>query len=335
MPNIWKKTTLRLTINYSLMFLGILALFSIILYFWVNGSLGSGYIEEVSGQVGQVGQIDTVDSSTQKSDAARIAASIAIQRFQNILLTVDVIAIIVVPFGAYMLTRRTLRPLIASQDQQKQFIANASHELRTPLAVLGAEFELALRKTQSAEDYKKMIITSKLEIDHMTRLTKDLLLLAQLDEVNGIITDKTTILIGHLIATIRKKLLIIAQDRSITITISCPDTIKVYANASLLTVAISNIVNNAVKYADANSEVRITVTPSTQGRTSIVVMNQGKTIPFSKQGHVFDRFYRAENSRSSGGFGLGLAISQKILRLHGGKITFSSSSRETIFYIIL
>jgi two-component system sensor histidine kinase CiaH len=335
MPNIWKKTALRLTVSYSLVFLGFLALFSVILYFWVNSSLGDGYIEEVSGQVGQAGQIDTVDSPAQKSDAARIAANIAIQHFRDILLTVDVIAIMVVPFGSYILTRRTLRPLIASQEQQKQFIANASHELRTPLAVLSGEFELALRKTQSAKDYKKTIVNSKLEIDHMTRLTKELLLLSQLDEVNTMFTDKTIISMSELMVTIKRQLSPIAKQQAITIKIRCPETITVIGNAALLKIAISNIVDNAIKYSDTGSEVTIIVKTTTQGHTTMAIKNRGDVIPISRQEHIFDRFYRAENSRSSEGFGLGLAISQKILTMHGGRITFTSTDDETVFDIFL
>jgi signal transduction histidine kinase len=270
MPNVWKKTTLKLTIRYSLIFFVFLALFSSILYFWVNSSLGDGYIEQVSGQVGQVdqvGQIDTADSLLQKSNAAHIAADIAIQHFRTILLTVDAIAILLVPFGSYILTKRTLRPLISSQEQQKQFIANASHELRTPLAVLGGEFELALRKTQSAKDYKKMINSSKLEIDHMTHLTKDLLLIAQLDEVNTKFPERTVVNMSELIATIERQLSLKAKKRSILLKIACSNATVTVGNESLLTIAISNIVDNAIKYSNANSNVDVTVTALAQRHT--------------------------------------------------------------------
>jgi two-component Ni(II)/redox sensor kinase NrsS len=338
MPNVWKKTTLKLTIRYSLIFFVFLALFSSILYFWVNSSLGDGYIEQVSGQVGQVdqvGQIDTADSLLQKSNAAHIAADIAIQHFRTILLTVDAIAILLVPFGSYILTKRTLRPLISSQEQQKQFIANASHELRTPLAVLGGEFELALRKTQSAKDYKKMINSSKLEIDHMTHLTKELLLIAQLDEVNTKFPERTVVNMSELIATIERQLSLKAKKRSILLKIACSNATVTVGNESLLTIAISNIVDNAIKYSNANSNVDVTVTALAQSHTTITIKNYGKDIPVANQAHLFDRFYRAEGSRNSGGFGLGLAISQKIVTLHGGRITFTSTAGETIFYVIL
>jgi two-component system sensor histidine kinase CiaH len=335
MPDIWKKTALKLTVSYTLIFLSFLALFSVILYFWVDSSLGNGYVKEVSDQVSQVGHMDTVDSPAQKSDAAQIAANIAIQHFRDILLTVDAIAIIVVPFGSYVLTKRTLRPLIASQEQQKQFIANASHELRTPLAVLGGEFELALKKTQSIKDYKKMIVSSKLEIDQMTRLTKELLLLTQLDEFNRTLTEKTTVNLSELVSTIERQLSPIAKKQSIMIKIYCPETIAVAGNVSLLTIAIGNIVDNAIKYSYDNSEVTITVTSLTQGHISILIKNHGKSIPASKQRYLFHRFYRAESSRSGDGFGLGLAISQKILILHGGKVSFTSNDNATIFSVII
>jgi signal transduction histidine kinase len=178
-------------------------------------------------------------------------------------------------------------------------------------------------------------VSSKLEIDHMTRLTKELLLLAQLDEVNTMFTDKTIISMSELMVTIKRQLSPIAKQQAITIKIRCPETITVIGNAALLTIAISNIVDNAIKYSDTGSEVTIIVKTTTQGHTTMAIKNRGDVIPISRQEHIFDRFYRAENSRSSEGFGLGLAISQKILTMHGGRITFTSTDDETVFDIFL
>jgi signal transduction histidine kinase len=332
MTSEWRRTTQKLTIRYSVVFLGFLSLFSIILYFWVNSSLGDSYVEQVSGQVEN---IDRTESSVQKSNAARVGADVAIQRFRTILLAVDGIAAVLVPFASYALTRRTLRPLIESQEQQKQFIADASHELRTPLAVLSGELELALRKNHSYKNYERVIANAKFEVDHMTRLTTALLLLAQLDEVENKLPKSSIINTLDLLTTIQQQLSSEAEVKTITLTVQCPGDALLVANEAFVMIAISNIIDNAIKYSKNRSEVIINVSAAPQGRTMITVKNYGVGIPTDKQLHLFDRFYRAENSRNSEGFGLGLAISQKIITLHGGKITYTSDSEETIFYVLI
>lgn len=328
----WKKTILKLTVVYSLIFFGFLALFSGGLYIWVNSALGESYVEQVRGQVEQV---DNTETSSRQSKAAQIAADIAIDHFRNILLAVDGIAVILVPFGSYFLTKRTLRPLIASQEQQKQFIANASHELRTPLAVLNGELELSLRKPRSTTDYKKTIISSKQEVNHMVHLTQELLLLAQLDEATTTLPEMATINVSELLNDIRQQSSVKLKDRSLSLLIICPETIVAIASPTLLTVAISNIVDNAIRYSNAGSEIKISAVMTAQNRPLITIEDRGAGIPIQQQAHLFDRFYQAKNDRNSEGFGLGLAITDKIVKLHDGKVSFTSSDSETIFTILL
>lgn len=328
----WKRTTLKLTINYSLIFLTILALFSGGIYFWVNRSFSDGFVEQVRGQVEQN---DKTELSVQQTDTAYAAADIAVHTFRNILLMFDLAAVICVPFGAYYFTRRTLRPLITSQEKQQQFIANASHELRTPLAVINGELELALRKAHSVTEYKKALFHSKREVEHMTNLTKELLLLAQLDEMHNKAPEMTAINLYELLEDVRESLAVDAHKKPVELRIVCPKDVVVMGNSTLINIALSNLIHNAIKYSPTGSRVDVIVQKLAKNRAQIVIRNQGNPIDKAHQSQLFDRFYQIKNDRNGEGFGLGLAIVKEIITLHHGKIRLTSTDQGTAFSVTL
>ncbi len=328
----WKQTTLRLTLTYSLIFLTFLAIFSGGLYYWVNRSFSDGFTAQIRGQVEQNNKTEL---SVQQSDTASTAAEIAINNFRNILIVFDIIAFLCVPFIAYFLTRRTLRPLKLSQDKQQQFIANASHELRTPLAVISGELELALRKTHSIREYKKTLTDSKHEVDHMTQLTTELLLLAQLDEMRDKAPDTTMINLRRLIYAMNKSTNALSQKKSVNVHISCPEKVFIIGNSKLIDIALSNIIRNAIKYSPEGGNVDITIRKLSKNHASIAVHNQGSSIDIGHRSQLFDRFYQIKNDHGSDGFGLGLAIVKEIITLHKGKISLTSSDKGTTFYITI
>lgn len=333
----WKRAALKLTIIYSLVFIGFLLVFSGSIYLWMDSALGAGYVEEVRGQVGHAdpsGSNAAAETNAAQTIYTQAAADVALTRFRSILLVVDGIAVILVPFGAYFLTRRTLDPLIASHEQQKQFIANASHELRTPLAVLTNELELALRRPHSAASYRQTIISGKEEVYHMTRLTEKLLLLAQLDESGGAYPESSIIRAASFLQDIKRDLMEAAKKQSVTIMIDCPPEVSLIGNPQLLSVAITNLVNNAIKYSPQRGTVHISA--QTMGQYTVVrVVDTGPGIPASALPYVFDRFYQAQSSRTQSGFGLGLAITKQIVELHKGSIEITTSSQGTAVTIRL
>lgn len=335
----WKQATRKLTVVYTLIFIGFLALFSGALYAWVGSALGAGYVDQVRGQVEQNDTGNNTnggpDPTSQQTHAAQIAADVALAHFRNVLLAIDGIAVVFVPFGAYLLTRRTLQPLIVSHDQQKQFIANTSHELRTPLAVLNNELELALRKTHSAADYHQTIVSSKEEVDHMIYLTESLLLQAQLDEARGEVFKPQIVALHDLLQDITRQLLPKASVKSITLVVDCDQDLVASGSPSLLAIAIKNLVDNAIKYSPNKSAVKIVVRHVGQNSVRISVSDQGSGIPSNQQAYLFNRFYRGESSRTSDGFGLGLAIVKRIIDIHKGKINFISSPQGTTFEVQL
>lgn len=328
----WKQTTRKLTLIYSLVFLSVLALFSGGMYVWINRSFSDNFVEQVRGQVEQN---DKTELSVQQIDTANAASEIAVNKFRDILLVFDALAVICVPFAAYVLTRRTLRPLKLSQDKQQQFIANASHELRTPLAVISGELELALRKTHSISEYKKTITQSKQEVDHMNQLTTELLLLAQLDEMHDKTQERTLINLYELLDVIKKNTSAQAQQKSVHIHITCPKNTFIIGNTKLIDIALSNIIRNAIKHSSDGENVTITARKLAKNHVSITVHNKGSSIDIDHHSQLFDRFYQIKNDRSSEGFGLGLAIVKEIVTLHNGKISFTSSDQETSFNITI
>ncbi len=328
----WKRTTLKLTINYSLIFLSILAIFSGGIYFLVNRSFSDNFVEQVRGQVEQN---DKAELSVQQTDTVNAAADVAVHTFRNILLAFDLVAAVCVPFGAYYLTRRTLRPLIVSQEKQQQFIANASHELRTPLAVINGELELALRKAQSVTEYKKALVHSKRQVEHMTNLTKELLLLAQLDEMHNKAPEMTAVNLYELLEGVRESLALDAQKKSVTLDFECQKDIIIIGNGTLISAALSNLIHNAIKYSPSGSNVGVTVRKLAKNHADIVIHNQGAPIDRAHQSQLFDRFYQIKNDRNGEGFGLGLAIVKEIIVLHHGKIKLTSLNQGTTFNVSL
>ncbi len=327
----WNQTTRKLTLTYSLVFLSVLALLSGGMYIWINRSFSNNFVEQVRGQVEQN---DKTELSVQQINTADAAAEIAVNKFRDTLLVFDVLAFICVPFAAYFLTRRTLRPLKLSQDKQQQFIANASHELRTPLAVISGELELALRKTRTIREYKSTLTHSKQEVDHMNQLTTELLLLAQLDEMHNKAPETTIINLSELIQEMAKSIPLL-QKKSTNIHITCPENIFLIANSKLINIALSNVLLNAIKYSPGGASIDITVRRLAKNHAHIAINNQGSSIDIMHRSQLFDRFYQIKNDHSSEGFGLGLAIVKEIITLHKGKISLVSSNQGTTFNITL
>jgi signal transduction histidine kinase len=315
-----------------LIFLSVLALLSGGMYVWINSSFSDNFVEQVRGQVGQ---IDNTDLSVQQTDTANAAAIIAVNKFRDILLIFDIVALICVPFAAYFLTRRTLRPLKLSQDKQQQFIANASHELRTPLAVISGELELALRKTRSIGEYRKTLTHSKQEVDHMNQLTTELLLLAQLDAMDDKAPETTVINLHELIHTMNKSMTALSQEKSVHVHVICPEKVSITGNSKLIGIALSNVIHNAIKYSPDGGNVDITVRRLAKNHANIAIRNQGSSIDTMHQSQLFDRFYQIKSDHNSQGFGLGLAIVKEIITLHRGKIGITSSNQGTTFNITI
>lgn len=236
-------------------------------------------------------------------------------RITIVLIMVNIVILMVGSVGSYFLAQWTLRPIEKAMEDQARFVGDASHELRTPLAAIAMENEVLLREKKPTTKQLRDQVRSNLdEIGKLQGLTNYLLELNQDEEVTLADSDLAAIVTEALVlngkqATMKR----IAINNNIT-------TQPIVTNANALTEIISIIVNNAIKYSPEQSIVTIS-----GDRNALLITDQGSGIAESDLPHIFDRFYRAEQSRTSEGYGLGLALAQHLARRIGAKITASNN----------
>jgi signal transduction histidine kinase len=209
------------------------------------------------------------------------------------------------------LTRKLTRwlappPQPLSDEAQRRFLEDTSHELRTPLTTLRGNLEL-LERDLPAEERGEILAESREEVERMTRLVRDLLLLAE----SGVARYEFVPLRLDLLA----REVIGRDSERVAIT---DEPVTVLGDEELLRQLLGNLVQNALQHAASQVQVRITRQPP---NVRIEVEDDGPGIPPVALERIFDRFYRVDRgrSRAQGGAGLGLAIVRHVAELHGGR----------------
>jgi two-component system sensor histidine kinase MprB len=187
--------------------------------------------------------------------------------------------------------------LRASSDRQRRLVQDASHELRTPLTSLRANAEILERATLSDEDRSSILADMKAEVDELADLSVELSALATDQRAAE---DPVTVDLLDVVSEIATRS---SRRTSAEVSVHSTDDTIVSARPSQLERAISNLVDNAIKFSGATSAVEIHV-----GSKRVEVRDHGPGISDEDKPHVFDRFYRATSTRSMPGSGLGLAI---------------------------
>jgi len=230
-----------------------------------------------------------------------------------------------------------LNRLQDSFELQRRFISNASHELSTPLTSISSQLEVTLQKVRSAEDYQKVMISIYHDIQHMGKLTHTLLEFAKASGSKGGIEIKT-IRIDEIILRMPSEVTKINNEYSVLLDFSelpeDEENLFVFGNEELLFTALKNIVLNACKYSkDHRANILL---KADEKNISISIINLGSGIPANELENIFQPFYRVEENRITGGFGLGLSLAKQIINLHRGEIIVDSKpNKKTIFTIQL
>lgn len=247
------------------------------------------------------------------------------QRVLTRLILTNIVIVIGGGFLSYYLARRTLRPIEEAHEAQSRFTADASHELRTPIAAIRSETEVALMNPKLTLTQAKDRLQSNLEeLEKLTVLSEGLLRLAQLENDD---LFQQTIAIDTVIQQARDRVMPFAEKKNILVTSTGIQGTKIQGDAVSLTEAVIILLDNAIKYSPAKTEVQISV-DKTPKHTIVRVADQGVGIKASELPHIFDRFYRADTARSkygANGYGLGLAIAKNIVDLHKGSISVVST----------
>jgi two-component system OmpR family sensor kinase len=224
----------------------------------------------------------------------------------------------------------------ATLRSQRQFAADASHELRSPLTVLGGFVDVLARGDLAAtEDGARTLAAMRREIDRLSRLATDLLLLSQLEAGGGDLQPRAVDL-GELVEDLGDAARVIAGSRRIAVERDGP--LPVMADRDRLTQALMNLVDNAVRHTPENGLISLSTRRNGPIATATVA-NEGLPIEARHLPHLFERFYRV---RSEGGpehpgdhAGLGLPIVRAIAEASGGAVTVSSDQVATRFEIRL
>jgi two-component system heavy metal sensor histidine kinase CusS len=221
---------------------------------------------------------------------------------------------------------RMLDRLEESFTRLSQFSADLAHELRTPIANIRGEAEVALTRPRTADEYREVIDSTVAECERLSGIIDNLLFLARAEaadrQIQPTLSDGRAAL--EKIAGYYRTL---AEERHITIT--CDGAGEVYADPVLFGRAVSNLVDNALRFTPDGGEVTVAIR-SSAAAAEISVRDNGAGIAPEHLPHVFARFYRADPSRNSSGTGLGLALVKSITDLHGGTAEIASAvSRGT------
>lgn len=257
---------------------------------------------------------------------------------QHLLLNLALVNLLTLAGGSmlsYMLARRTLEPIEQAMEAQARFASDASHELRTPLAAIQTENEVALRKDSLTLERARDLLSSNVEeVKKLRELAEGLLRLAREDRHELTIEP---VALADVATEAMNRVIKSAQAKNITITDKV-DPVKALGDLPSLTQILSVLLDNAIKYSAEGQNVIIT--GKAKGKQAVLsVTDHGQGIAHSDLPHIFDRFYRADSSRSSqnqSGYGLGLSIAYKIIQQHGGTITVTSApGKGSIFTIKL
>ncbi len=225
-----------------------------------------------------------------------------------------------------------LRDMTASymaEKMRREFSANVSHELKTPLTSISGFAEMiANGMYQKPEDVRLFGSRIVNESQRMLTLIDTIMHLSKVEETETTITWKT-ISVDSLVRYAADLIQPQASAKGVTIHVDA-DTLYTYGNAALLSELIMNLLDNAVKYNHDGGHVSARLAPEGEDKMLLTVSDTGIGIPKEKQGRVFERFYRADESRnkSTGGSGLGLAICKHIVEKHKGELSIESTEGE-------
>lgn len=254
------------------------------------------------------------------------------QRLVGQLALLNVGVLVIGAAASYWLARRTMRPIEESLEAQNRFTADASHELRTPLAAMKTEIEVSLRDPNLSKEEMRELLQSNLEeIDRLSELAQGLLTLARQ-------TDKPELValpVKPVIIEAIKRYKPLADAKHIEIKKEFNE-IKVMADKKNLALLIGILLDNAIKYSPETTSITIR-TERKDGHGLITVTDQGPGISAEDLPHIFERFFRADNSRTKeqvAGNGLGLSIAQKTAAVLGGNITAKSEQGQGSSFII-
>ena len=329
----FRSATVKLTIWYLLILSSIGLIFSVIIY-QVASSEINNRLENIEQRLTK--NVDGAELELLGYDLTAIRALQAKQARGNLFTNLVYINLIFITGGgvaSYFMARRTLEPIEEAHEAQSRFTSDASHELRTPLAAMKTELEVALRDPKLSKKEMRELLGSNLEeVDKLSKISQSLLLLSRLE--HGALPTRRLALddiVRRIIENSNRKAPRIIYE---------PPEKPLYVSAHQVSIEelVTILTDNALKYSAAKSKVRVRLKRKNK-KAKLEVINAGKGISPEELPYIFDRFFRADQSRTGGegaGFGLGLSLAKRIVEMHKGDLSVTSHlNKETNFTVLL
>ena len=214
-----------------------------------------------------------------------------------------------------LLSRRAIDPVARSAEQQKQFITDASHELKIPITVIAA----SLKVLEMEAGQQKWIDKARAQTEKLTALVNPLVTLSRMDEEESL-SKKEPFPISDAVWETVESFTELAASAGHPLTVQVTEGLVCCGDEYAVRQLVSILLDNAVKYAAPDSPITLTLAKSRRGVT-LSVSNRCEDAGHIDTSRLFDRFYRADPSRTAGGFGIGLSIARSIAEGHRGGIS--------------
>ncbi len=301
------------------------------------------YVESSGSDTGSVKALDleykkletalgTAVAFTSRTDTVSTVTSAII-----IAASVDAVIMLFIAFISFRLASLSMKPVQEAWDSQKRFIADASHELKTPLTVILANNSILEANVRDGKTLQ-WIDSTRYEAERMQKLIEEMLFLAKSDE-GGYKMSLGEVDISETAEQCCLSFEPVAFDQNVFIDTEIEPDVMLTTDLSMVEKVFGVLLDNAVKHSEKGGSVLFSLSSDVRS-VRISVSNKGEPIPEENIEHVFERFYKAESSRTAdsakSGFGLGLAIAHDIVEKLGGSISVRSTAEEgTVFTVVL
>ncbi len=223
-----------------------------------------------------------------------------------------------------------LERLQSSFDRERRFTTDAAHELRTPLTVLKGQIDVTLSRARNSVEYENKLRELSVQVDRLIRLSNALLFLSRSSQ-DQISFQPVSVDLRELLEVLTEQLQPLADEQELKLIAYISDEAFVYGDHDQLIRLFMNLLENALKYTPPNGKITVTAVKEID-KIKIAVHNTGVGISQEHLPHLFERFYRVDEDRSSqtGGSGLGLAIADEIVNRHEGDIEAQSGPGQGV-----
>lgn len=227
-------------------------------------------------------------------------------------------------------SKRAIKPIIDSMEKQKQFITDAGHEIKTPLAIISANADV-LELTGGKSEW---ITSIRNQTSRLDKLVRNLLTLSKIDE-GSIKMEFSEFDLSETVGETAASFEAVAESQKKSFQMDIQEGLKFHGDESGIQQLVSTLVDNALKYSNNEGTIRVTLRIAKKG-VKLDVYNTTDEIEQANLDRLFDRFYRADSSRSrdTGGYGIGLSIAKSIVESHHGKISVKSEDGKSICFTV-